>query len=101
MLVAGLSACHKLWYLHLAAQNGLVVTAYVDEAEGVMVEDEDGGGHFESVTLRPHVTLASGDEAAAQALHHEANALCFLARSMNFPVHHEPVIRLADDPLGE
>jgi organic hydroperoxide reductase OsmC/OhrA len=27
LLVASLSACHQLWYLHLAAEAGLVVTA--------------------------------------------------------------------------
>ena len=51
LLVASLSACHKLWYLHLCAVEGIVVTAYRDDAQGVMREDPDHGGAFASVTL--------------------------------------------------
>src|SRR6476661_292670 len=45
-LVAALSACHMLAYLHLCADAGVVVTGYVDRARGVMTETESGGGHF-------------------------------------------------------
>jgi organic hydroperoxide reductase OsmC/OhrA len=91
--VAALSACHKLWYLHLCSAAGIVVTAYVDHAEGEMVETADGSGNFTSVILRPQVTIASAsDIAKARALHDEAHAKCFIARSVNFPVHHEPEI---------
>jgi organic hydroperoxide reductase OsmC/OhrA len=87
MLVASLSTCHKLWYLHLAAEAGLVVTAYQDQAEGTMVETADGNGHFTQVTLRPTVTIAAGgDPALAQALHDKAHHFCFIANSVNFPV---------------
>ena len=97
LLVAGLSACHKLWYLHLCASAGVIVTAYVDNAEGLMVEDEGRGGHFTKVTLRPRVTLAAGsDPAQAEALHHAAHAQCFLANSVNFPVAIEPRIVTAE-----
>ncbi|MEQ1688960.1 MAG: OsmC family protein [Sphingopyxis sp.] len=58
LLVASISACHQLWYLHLAAEAGIIVTAYVDDPVGVMTEDADGGGHFTAVTLHPRVTLA-------------------------------------------
>jgi len=89
LLLASISACHQLWYLHLCAVSGVVVTAYRDEAVAVMVEDETGGGRFESAVLRPHVTISAGDPALAVALHHEANAKCFVANSLNFPVGHE------------
>ncbi|NMO15405.1 OsmC family protein [Pyxidicoccus fallax] len=91
LLVASLSACHKLWYLHLCATAGVVVTDYVDAAEGVMAEDADGSGQFVRVVLRPRVTITAGsDPEKARALHHEAHAMCFIARSVNFPVTHEP-----------
>lgn len=93
LLVASLSACHQLWYLHLAAEAGVVVTAYVDRAEGVMAETADGGGRFARVVLRPEITIAAGDAALAQALHERAHALCFIARSVNFPVEIEAHIR--------
>jgi organic hydroperoxide reductase OsmC/OhrA len=92
LLVASLSACHKLWYLHLCAEAGVVVEKYADEAVGVMEESADGGGQFVEVILRPRVELASGsDQAKARSLHHDAHARCFIARSVNFPVKCEPI----------
>jgi organic hydroperoxide reductase OsmC/OhrA len=89
LLVASLSACHMLWYLHLCADSGIVVTAYADDAQGMMVETEDTGGHFTEVVLRPVVTIAAGDSELAMRLHHRAHELCFIANSMNFPVRCE------------
>lgn len=95
MLVASLSSCHMLWYLHLCAVAGIVVTAYRDRVEGAMEELPDGSGRFTEVVLRPEITLAKGsDIARAEALHAEAHAKCFIANSVNFPVHHEPVTRV-------
>lgn len=93
LLVASLSACHKLWYLHLCAVEGVTVLAYRDEAEGVMVEDRERGGAFSRVTLRPQVTIRHGDDAELAAeLHGRAHHFCFIANSMNFPVLCEPRI---------
>lgn len=96
LLVASLSACHKLWYLHLCAEAGITVLAYADAAAGTMVEDADGGGRFARVTLRPQVTVKPGDDRARAAeLHHRAHALCFIANSVNFPVDVEPSVTTA------
>lgn len=92
LLVASLSACHMLWYLHLCAVSGVVVTAYADTAEGTLAESAGGGGQFTQVMLRPHVTVARGDVDKAKTLHAKAASLCFIARSVNFPVHHEPTV---------
>lgn len=91
LLVAALSSCHMLWYLHLAAVAGIVVTAYADRAGGTMATDADGG-RFTDVLLRPRVVIAAGDAALAAALHEEAHHACFIARSVNFPVRCEPEI---------
>ncbi len=92
LLLASLSTCHQLWYLHVCAEAGLIVVAYRDEAEATMAEDASGAGRFTSVTLRPAVTFAPGaDLAKAEALHHEAHHFCFIANSVNFPVLCEPV----------
>lgn len=91
MLVASLSACHMLWYLHLCADRGIVVSEYVDVAQGVMQEDEEGG-RFTSVALRPRVKLSSGDARLAEEVHGMAHRMCFIANSVNFPVRCEPVI---------
>lgn len=97
LLVASLSACHKLWYMGLCAAAGIVVLAYEDAADGTMVEEEaGGGGQFVKVTLRPRVTLALGSDInRAESLHHTAHEKCFIARSVNFPVNHEPVVIIA------
>jgi organic hydroperoxide reductase OsmC/OhrA len=96
LLVASVSACHMLWYLHLCASNQVTVVAYSDAAEGVMQENKDGSGEFVQVTLRPTVVLAGGDPARALALHEEAHRLCFIARSVRFPVKVEAKIREVD-----
>lgn len=89
LLVASLSGCHLLWYLHLCAQAGVVVLRYEDQAEGTM-SAEPGNGRFTEVVLRPRVTIRVGsDHKAALQLHQRAHAECFIANSMNFPVRHE------------
>lgn len=89
LMVAALSQCHLLSYLHAATRNGIVVTDYEDDAIGTMVQTPDGGGHFTSVTLRPVVTISSGDPDIALAIHKEASEQCFIKASVNFPVGHE------------
>lgn len=92
LLVASVSQCHMLWYLHLCSAAGVVVTDYVDQAEGTMVEHGDGSGEFTNVTLNPQVTVS--DEAMiarANQLHAEVHHYCFIARSVNFPITHKPV----------
>ena len=90
MLVAALSTCHMLSYLHMATVAGVVVTDYTDAAEGTMVTEGDGG-RFTEVVLRPVVTItAASDPAKAEAAHEAAHHACFIANSVNFPVRCEP-----------
>lgn len=91
LLLAALSQCHLLAYLHLCAVNGVVVTGYVDDAHGEMRTNKDGSGEFTSATLRPRVTVADPSMVdKANELHDDAHHVCFIARSVNFPVGHEP-----------
>lgn len=91
LLVTALSQCHMLSYLHVALLHGVIVTKYEDSANGTMVLNADGSGQFASVTLHPLISVASPDMAElALSLHAEAAKKCFIARSVNFPVHHEP-----------
>ncbi|MEO5510754.1 MAG: OsmC family protein [Longimicrobiales bacterium] len=91
LMVAALSSCHMLSYLHLCAVNGIEVTDYTDNATGTMVQTPDGGGHFTEVTLHPAITISTGDRVFAAELHEKAHHLCFIANSVNFPVNIEPV----------
>lgn len=93
LLVVSLASCHMLSYLALAASSGVPVLAYVDQAEGRLEQGADKGWKMVEVVLRPRVTIAAGaDPAKAQRLHERAHDVCFIARSVNFPVKHEAVI---------
>ncbi len=97
LLVAAAAQCHMLAYLHVAATNNLIVTAYVDHPTAVLTEDDKGGGAFTDITLHPTVTITDPDQIELAArLHHDANAACFIANSLNLPVRHEPstVVRI-------
>jgi len=94
LFLASLSSCHMLWYLHLCADNGIVVTAYTDMATGTMEENEQGG-RFIEVMLHPHVTVThSSMITKASELHQQAHEKCFIASSCNFPVRHHPVSKV-------
>ncbi|WP_431944852.1 OsmC family protein [Actinacidiphila sp. bgisy167] len=98
LLLAALSQCHMLSYLHVCTAAGVVVTGYTDRAEGTMEETGDGGGHFTGVLLRPRVEVSSATMVdAAVELHSEAHRLCFIAGSVNFPVRHEAEVAVASD----
>ncbi len=93
LLVASLSACHMLWYLHLCAENKIIVVAYEDAPRGTMDLADDGSGAFTTVELRPTVTITpESNPVQAKELHHQAHRNCFIANSVNFPVHVEPRI---------
>lgn len=91
LLVASLSSCHMLWYLHLCADAGIIVTAYTDQATGTLTQTAGGGGQFTNVTLHPAVTVQDAAMIEkANEIHHKAHELCFIANSVNFPVLIEP-----------
>ena len=90
LLVASLSACHLLSYLHLCASAGIEVVAYEDQASGKMAI-KDRKMRFVEVTLAPKVTIAAGDLEKAKALHEDAHGACFIANSVKTDVRCEPV----------
>lgn len=92
LLLASLSSCHMLWYLHLCAQAKVTVLAYSDDANAVMVETPEGGGAFSEAHLYPKMIVAEKDMIeTAIVLHKKANELCFIANSVNFTVYHHPL----------
>lgn len=96
MLLSALAACHMLWYLHYAADAGIVVTAYADTPVAVAEVGAGGAGRINQATLRPRITVAPGtDLARAAAIHHKIPEVCMIARSVGFPVAHEPQFDLA------
>jgi organic hydroperoxide reductase OsmC/OhrA len=94
LLVASIVSCHMLWYLHLCAEAGVIVTNYTDNAVGIMQETANGSGYFSQVTLYPEVTVKDASMIEkANSLHAKANEYCFVANSVKFPVHHNPVCK--------
>ena len=97
LLISALSACHMLWYLHLASDAGIVVTSYRDDPVGHGETSPNGAGRFLSAVLRPTITVRQGaDLETAAALHHKVHEFCFIARSVNFPVSYEPTFAIED-----
>lgn len=97
LFVSSLAACHMLWYLHLASQAGIVVLGYSDAPIGVGESTPDGAGRFIRAVLRPHIVVGKGaDLVRAEAIHHEIGKVCFIARSVNFPVSYEPTFKIAE-----
>jgi organic hydroperoxide reductase OsmC/OhrA len=86
--VASLSSCHMLFFVDFARRGGLVVDAYVDEAEGVLEKRSDGKMAITRVTLHPRVTWGGDppDAAAIADLHHRAHEECFIANSVTADV---------------
>ncbi len=94
-LVSAISSCHMLWYLHLCADNGIIVQSYVDNATGIMHEKTGGGGSFTEVTLAPEVVITDASKIdLANSLHVKAGEKCFITNSCNFPVKYAPVCKV-------
>lgn len=94
-LVAAVSTCHMLWYLHLCSDAKITVVSYQDDAWGEMEETANGGGRFKTVLLKPKILILEAEQMEkAYQLHEKAHQLCFIANSVNFPVRHEPSIEL-------
>ncbi|MCV2891564.1 OsmC family protein [Lentibacter sp. XHP0401] len=101
MLIAAISACHMLWYLHLAYEAGVVVLGYEDDPVGHGESEPSGAGRFVSAELRPRITLAAGtDLARADAVHSEIAKVCFIARSVAFPVRYKARYKIASVAPG-
>ena len=88
MLVASLSSCHMLTFLHVARLAGFVVASYDDHAEGTMGELAPGRHMVARVTLRPRIVWdgPAPDAETLAKLHHDAHEGCFVANSVKTEV---------------
>ena len=88
MLVAALSSCHMLSFLHVARLAGFIVGSYEDHAEGVLEEIAPGRQAITKVTLRPKIDWAgpAPQKEALDRLHHAAHDICFIANSVRTQV---------------
>jgi len=94
-LVAAVSSCHMLWFLHLSGLSGFDVLSYQDGAEGVMERNLDGHLAFTRFLLRPKIQFSDArdcDAKTLQSLHEQAHTRCFIANSIKGTVEVMPVI---------
>lgn len=95
LFISSIASCHMLWYLHLCADNGIIVKSYVDNPYGVMQTFADGSGNFSEMILNPSVEVAEASMIAlALDLHQSAHKMCFLANSVNFEIFIEPKVNI-------
>ncbi len=100
LLVTAVSSCHMLSYLYLCSLEGIIVTDYSDNAIGIMLENEAGGGKFSEVALYPKVTVQDITMIdRAIDLHQKAHAMCYIANSLNFPVYTKPTCIVEKDTV--
>ena len=86
LLVAALAQCHFLSYLYLCQREGIALLDYSDAASGILRTHPDGSGEMTEVVLTPRVVVDRADVERAASLHERAHELCFIARSVAFPV---------------
>ncbi|MDA0119181.1 OsmC family protein [Vibrio sp. T11.5] len=83
--IAAISSCHMLTFLGIAAKRRYVIDSYVDEAIGIMEEDDKGRTSVTKVTLRPNIVFSGSkqpDYAQLEKMHHLAHQHCFIANSV-------------------
>lgn len=88
--IASLASCHMLFFLHFAANQGIVIEGYTDNPVGELDKNDEGKLCITSVTLEPEVILAEQSithKKSLAELHHQAHEACFLARSVNFEIN--------------
>lgn len=94
LLLSSLSACHMLWYLHLCAENKIVVTEYKDQPTAIMKVEKSGLGKFTEATLCPIILITDSEKISeAEMLHQKAHEMCFIANSVNFDIRIKPTIQ--------
>lgn len=87
--VAALSSCHMLLFLSIAAKRKFIVDAYIDNAVGMMEQDEKGRFSITKVKLRPEITF-SGEKRPTieqiKKMHQQSHEQCFIANSVKTAV---------------
>jgi organic hydroperoxide reductase OsmC/OhrA len=87
--VASLSSCHMLTYLYIASRKGFEISAYEDDAVGVMTKNEKGIPWVSSVVLHPRITYNGAKKPTPEEIshmHHDAHEQCFIANSVKTDV---------------
>ncbi|MGV3662193.1 MAG: OsmC family protein [Prosthecobacter sp.] len=90
--IAAVSACHMLWFLHVACDAGFLVESYEDEAGGLMTKNGRGVLWISQIILRPKIAWGGDKQPTTEEvdhLHHLAHEQCFIANSIKTEVRVE------------
>jgi peroxiredoxin-like protein len=93
LFVASANVCLMTTFLAVAERAGLAFSHYESTAEG-RLELVEGKFQFTTITIRPSITLKSGEDVAqAKELIEKVERNCLISNSMKATVTLEPVIR--------
>lgn len=96
LLLAAASSCQLLSFLALAAQAGIDVVGYEDDAEAVMPAAAERM-RITQLRLRPRIRLAAGtDLEQVRRLVGAAHDGCYIANTLNAEVLVEPALEHAE-----
>jgi len=92
LLVMAASSCQLLSFLAVAAQDGVDVLDYTDEAEGTM-STSDNPMRIERIELSPVILVSPGtDPDRCTALAHRAHQGCYVANSLTTSITLVPTV---------
>ncbi len=93
--IASISSCHMLFFLSIAAKKRWVVDKYIDNAVGIMEQDNEEKTSMTQIKLKPKVVFTGEKQPTYEQLdkaHHQAHAMCFLANSVKTEIVTEIVL---------
>ncbi|MGY6649987.1 OsmC family protein [Wenyingzhuangia sp. IMCC45574] len=97
ILLAALSSCHMMSFFYLCGKEKISIKSYKDQPTGMLEINPNGSGQFKEVMLQPEIVVNSSEEIKKiQDLFSKANEYCFIARSCNFKIIHQPTIKVAN-----
>lgn len=97
MLLSALASCHMMSFFYLCGKNKIIIQSYKDEVVGTLQLNPNGSGQFTEALLQPTIKVISPVTTKQIAqLFVLANDYCFIARSCNFTIQHQPTIVLVD-----
>lgn len=100
LLLAAASSCQLLSFLALAAQAGIDVVAYSDDAEAIMPAGRTPM-RITQVVLRPRIVVAPGaDLDQVRQLVEQAHDGCYIANSLTAEVVLDPAVEHVEEPVS-
>ncbi|MGY5355813.1 OsmC family protein [Wenyingzhuangia sp. IMCC45467] len=92
MLLSALSSCYMMSFFYICSLKNIEIVSYKDNPMGMVKVNPNGSGQFEEVLLQPSIAIKSCKAKLIEQAFTEAHDYCFIARSCNFNILHNPKI---------